>query len=87
MDISKDKLTIIEWVVTQQSAANIEKVRTFIDSLVASEKDTSKIVGQTTKGDRVTKRQLVERIMISLQEIEKNQISTLDEIENESEQW
>ena len=87
MDISKDKLTIIEWVVTQQSPANIEKVRTFIDTLVASEKDTSKIVGQTIKGDRVTKRQLVERIMTSLQEIEKNQISSLDEIENESEQW
>lgn len=87
MDISKDKLTIIEWVVMQQSASNIEKVRNYIDSLVASEKDTSKIVGQTTKGDRVTKRQLVERIMVSLQEIEKNQISSLDEIENESEQW
>jgi hypothetical protein len=87
MDISKDKLAIIEWVVNQQNAFNIERVRQFVDNIDASDRDTSKIVGQNTKGDRVTKRQLVERVIASLQDLEKNNIQALDEIENQSEQW
>ncbi|MFN6379089.1 MAG: hypothetical protein ACK4WD_07430 [Flavobacteriales bacterium] len=87
MDISKDKLAIIEWVVNQQNAFNIERVRQFVDTIDASDRDTSKIVGQNTKGDRVTKRQLVERVIASLQDLEKNNFQALDEVENQSEQW
>lgn len=87
MDISKDKLAIIEWVVNQQNALNIERVRQFIENIDASDRDTSKIVGQNTKGDRVTKRQLVERVIASLQDLEKNNFHALDEVENQSEQW
>ena len=87
MDISKDKLAIIEWVVNQQNLNHLERVRQFVENIDASDRDTSKIVGQTTKGDRVTKRQLVERIIVSLQELDKNHFDALDEIENQSEQW
>ncbi len=87
MDISKEKLAIIEWVVNQQNPQHLERVRLFVENIDASDRDTSKIIGQTVKGDRVTKRQLVERIIISLQELDKNQLDALDEIENQSEQW
>lgn len=87
MDISKEKLAIIEWVVNQQNPSHLERVKLFVENIDASDRDTSKIIGQTVKGDRVTKRQLVERIIVSLQELDKKQLDALDEIENQSEQW
>ncbi len=87
MDINEEKLLLIEWILKQEKLSAIEKVKKVISDLDHEARDSSKIVGQTPKGSRVSKKMLVERLARSIQDFHSNGLISLDDLENQSEQW
>lgn len=87
MNINDEKLALISWIVAQEKIDQLLQLKSFIDRLDSAEQDISKIVGQTPKGVRVSKQMLVEKLMISLKEIEKGNTISFDQLEKLSEKW
>lgn len=87
MDINNDKIELIEWIINQEDANQLKKLKTLITELDSDSQDINKVVGQTTKGVRVTKQMLVQKIMQSLKDIENNQLIDIEDLEQESEKW
>lgn len=87
MDINNDKIELIEWIINQEDANQLKRLKTLITELDSDSQDINKVVGQTTKGVRVTKQMLVQKIMQSLKDIENNQLMDIEDLEQESEKW
>lgn len=87
MDINSDKIELIDWIIKQEDPLPIKKLKALIAELDSDSQDISKIVGQTTKGVRVTKQMLVQKIMQSLKDIENNLVVDIEDLEKESEKW
>lgn len=87
MDINNDKIELIEWIINQEDANQLKRLKTLITEWDSDSQDINKVVGQTTKGVRVTKQMLVQKIMQSLKDIENNQLIDIEDLEQESEKW
>ncbi|MEZ4800119.1 MAG: hypothetical protein R2809_10160 [Flavobacteriales bacterium] len=66
MDINSDKIELIDWIIRQEDALPIKRMKVLIAEMESDNQDINKIVGQTIKGVRVTKQMLVLKIMQSL---------------------
>lgn len=86
-DLNEEKLLLIDWIIKQDKLSSLEKVKKVISDHDNEARDSSKIVGQTPKGSRVSKKVLVERLARSIQELQSSELLSLDDLENQSEQW
>jgi type II secretory pathway component PulC len=81
------KLELIDWIVRQEKAEQLQPLLDVIRNADIKEQDKSKIVGYRVKGQRITKEMLVMSIQQSLDQIADGEVQALSEIEKESEQW
>ena len=86
-DITKEKLALIEWIVRQDKPAALKPL---LDALAQVDKDTediNRIVGYRSRGVRVTRKQLVDSLIEGIKALESEKLISLDQIEQESDQW
>jgi type II secretory pathway component PulC len=81
------KLELIDWIVRQEKAEQLQPLLDVIRNADIKEQDKSKIVGYRVKGQRITKEMLVMSIQQSLDQIADGEVQALSEIEKDSEQW
>lgn len=87
MEHANDKLAIIHWLIQQNDAFTINQIKMLMDEIEADKKDSSRIVGQTARGVRVSKKQLVERLQASLDSMTSDEVIELDHLESLSDKW
>ncbi len=87
IDLSKEKLQLIEWILKQEKPSTLKSISDLIAKLENQSADSSKIVGYRSKGLRVTKAELIKSISESLAQIEENKIVDIESIERDSDQW
>ena len=87
MDIQKEKLAIIEWVVKQEKSSSLSPILALIQKNDNQILDDNKLVGYRKPGRRINKKELIESIQASLEELMKGDIESLDQVEAESDQW
>lgn len=85
--MEKDKLAIIEWVLKQEKASSLSPLLKLIQQTDEKVLDDNKLVGFRKPGRRMTKKELIESIRLSLNELASNDLISLDELEQESDQW
>jgi len=86
-DLSKEKLLLIEWIIRQDKLQALKSVIDHVQRMDKESSDSAKVAGYRARGLRVTASELVESIRHSLLEIEKGHTITLDQLEQESDQW
>lgn len=87
MDIQKEKLAIIEWVVKQEKSSSLSPILALIQKNDNQILDDNKLVGYRKPGRRINKKELIESIKASLDDLIKGNIESLDQVEAESDQW
>jgi hypothetical protein len=87
MEFANEKLAIIDWLLKQDKKYAIDQINELIKDLESEKQDSSRIVGQTPKGVRVSKTMLVQRIMSSLESLKTEPTVELNDLEGLSEQW
>lgn len=87
MDIQKEKLAIIEWVVKQEKSSALSPILALIQKNDNQILDDNKLVGYRKPGRRINKKELIESIKASLDDLMKGNIESLDQVEAESDQW
>jgi len=87
MDIQKEKLAIIEWVVKQEKSSALSPILALIQKNDNQIIDDNKLVGYRKPGRRITKKELIESIKSSLDDLAKGDVHSLDQVEAESDQW
>jgi hypothetical protein len=87
MEHANEKLAIIHWLIQQNDAFTINQVKMLMEEIEADKKDSSRIVGQTPRGVRVSKKQLVERLQASLESMNSEEVIELDHLESLSDKW
>ncbi len=87
MEFANEKLAIIDWLLIQDNKYTIDQINALIGELESEKQDSSKIVGQTPKGVRVSKTMLVQRIVSSLESLKNEPTVELNDLEGISEQW
>lgn len=87
MDIQKEKLAIIEWVVKQEKSSSLSPILALIQKNDNQILDDNKLVGYRKPGRRINKKELIESIKSSLDDLMKGDIESLDQVEAESDQW
>jgi hypothetical protein len=87
MEFANEKLAIIDWLLKQENKYAIDQINALIGELESEKQDSSKIVGQTPTGERVSKTMLVQRIVSSLESLKNEPTVELNDLEGISEQW
>jgi hypothetical protein len=87
MEFANEKLAIIDWLLKQDNIYTIDQINVLIGELESEKKDSSKIVGHTPRGLRVSKTMLVQRIVSSLESLKNEPTVELNDLEGISEQW
>lgn len=86
-DINKEKLALIEWIIKQDKYASLKPV---LDAIAQVDKETeniNRIVGYRSRGVRVTRKQLIDSLMEGIKALDKEELISLDRLEQESDQW
>ncbi|MFN8863401.1 MAG: hypothetical protein ACK5W1_03735 [Flavobacteriales bacterium] len=87
MDLSGEKLQIIEWVTRQDKAGSLLKVLSLIGQLDNETVDGARIMGYRKGGAIVRGKELSDSLSEGLTDIQNGNLISLDQIESESEQW
>lgn len=85
--IEARKLHLIQWIISQDNPATLEKLAAQIDKLEQSLQDSARLVGYRSNGVRVLKSQLVESLKAAILEYESENHISMEELEKQSEQW
>jgi len=87
MNLSAEKLHIIDWVVRQDKAGTLQKVIAMIGELENETIDSMRVVGYRKGGVVVTGKDLAATLAEGMAAYRENNVRSLDEVESESEQW
>ncbi len=86
-EIQKDKLQIIEWIVSQDKLSALKPLKDAIAAMEKDKEDTNEIVGYLSHGVRVTRKQLVQTLLDSVNNLDEKSLIKLEEIEQQSDKW
>lgn len=81
MDLQESKLSVIERLLRVQDAQIIEQVKNLLD------KENNPIVGYSTKGEPITRKELVHLIEESEEEYTTGKYQTIEQLKKEAESW
>jgi hypothetical protein len=87
MNANDIKLELIQWILSEKKAANLQAVQQLISDFKKKSEESQKIVGYRPNGTSVTKKQLTDFILQALHDIDEGLIIETDKVEQESEQW
>ncbi|MFO0360997.1 MAG: hypothetical protein ACK500_04160 [Flavobacteriales bacterium] len=87
MDLSGEKLQIIEWVTRQDKAGSLLKVLSLIGQLDNETVDGARIMGYRKGGAIVRGKELSDSLSEGLEDMKNGNLISMDQIESESEQW
>jgi len=87
MDLSQQKLHIIEWALKQDKTGHLQEVIGMIEQLEHETVDGNRVVGYRKGGLKVTGKDFVTSILQAQDDVTKGNHIPLDQIESESEQW
>lgn len=86
-DLSKEKLQLIEWILKQDQTASLKPLKEAITAMEQDVADTNRIVGQRSRGLRVTRKQLVERLIEAIRTLDEMPLVSLETLEQDSDKW
>lgn len=86
-DYAREKIQIIDWIIRQENANNLKAVSEFIQRMEKESAESVRIVGYRAKGVAVTLNQLIVSIQSSLDEIARGEEISLENLEQDSDQW
>jgi hypothetical protein len=86
-DNAREKIQIIDWIIRQENAGNLKAISELIQRIEKDSAESVRIVGYKAKGGPVTMSQLILNVKDSLDEIARGESITLENLENDSDQW
>jgi hypothetical protein len=87
MNIPKEKLRLIEWIVKETNEENLAEVSAFVERLSQDSNLAAKVMGYRRRGVPVTWQQLKETLQISIHDCVNGNCVSLDTLEKESDTW
>lgn len=81
MDLQESKLSVIEQLLRVQDAQIIEEVKNLLD------KENNPIIGYSTKGEPITRKELIHLIEEAEEEYTTGKYQTVEELKKETENW
>lgn len=87
MDLSSEKLHIIDWVIRQDKPGSLNKIVALIEQMENETIDGKRVVGYRKGGVVVTGKELAQSLAAGIADYRNGQFRALDEVETESEQW
>jgi hypothetical protein len=86
-DNAKEKIQIIDWVIKQENLQNLKAVSELILRMDKESVESVRIVGYRSKGIAVTMSQLIVSVKDALDEMARGEEITLENLEQDSDQW
>jgi hypothetical protein len=86
-DNAREKIQIIDWIIRQENTSNLKAISELIQRIEKESAESVRIVGYKAKGVPVTMSQLILNVKDSLDEIARGESITLENLENDSDQW
>ena len=87
MNIPKEKLRLIEWIVKETNEENLAEVTAFVERLSQDSDLAAKIMGFRRRGVPVTWQQMKESLHDSIQVCLNGGAISLETLEKESDTW
>ena len=87
MNIPKEKLRLIEWIVKESNEENLAEVAAFVERLSQDSNLAAKIMGYRRRGVPVTWQQMKETLQASISSCVNGDCVSLDSLEKESDNW
>jgi hypothetical protein len=87
MNIPKEKLRLIEWIVKESNEENLAEVSAFVERLSQDTNLAAKVMGYRRRGVPVTWQQMKDTLQVSIEECINGNAVSLDSLEKESDTW
>lgn len=87
MNSDKNKLKLIRWIVEEKDNSRLARVYDLINDLKFESESAKKIVGYRANGMEVSKAELLRCVRLSIEQKERGEIYTLEELEKHAETW
>jgi len=87
MNIPKEKLRLIEWIVKESNEENLAEVAAFVERLSQDSNLAAKVMGYRRRGVPVTWQQMKEGLQSAIDDCINGNCVSLDNLEKESDTW
>lgn len=87
MNIPKEKLRLIEWVIRETNEENLAEVTAFVERLSQDSNLAAKVMGYRRRGVPVTWLQMKEALSRAIDDCVAGNCVSLDTLEKESDTW